>query len=137
VAIIFKCAPVSIFQPLGPACDVRSNVLVVTIQPQEGFNLQFEVKTPGQPLTITNQNLRFLYEDVFSSIPDGYETLLQDVLMGDQSLFVRADWVENSWRLYDPILKDPPEARTYPAGTWGPPEANELIARDRREWFIL
>jgi glucose-6-phosphate 1-dehydrogenase len=137
ITIIFKCAPVSIFRPFGPACAVRSNVLVVTIQPQEGFRLQFEVKQPGQAMAITDQHLGFQYSDAFSTLPGGYEALLQDVLMGEQALFVRSDWVETSWRLYDSLLKDAPEVLPYQAGTWGPAEADKLLARDGNEWFIL
>jgi glucose-6-phosphate 1-dehydrogenase len=127
VAIVFKCAPVSIFRPFGPACDVRSNTLVVTIQPDEGFRLQIEVKTPGQPLSIARQELKFRYGDAFSNIPDGYETLLRDLLEGDQGLFVRSDWVETSWRLYEEILKEPGPVRAYAAGSWGPHEAEALV----------
>jgi glucose-6-phosphate 1-dehydrogenase len=131
VAIVFKCAPVSIFRPFGPSCDLRSNVLIVVIQPDEGFQLQFEIKAPGQPLSITAQDLQFRYADVFKDIPDGYETLLEEVLGGEQALFVRSDWVENSWRFFDDILDAPIQVNPYPPGSWGPKEADALV-----KWVI-
>src|SRR5262249_39332656 len=91
IAITFRRPPVSVFEPFGLTCNVLSNVLLITIQPDEGFSLRFQVKSPGQPVRLATQQLSFGYSTAFSSIPDGYETLLQDVLAGEQSLFVRAD----------------------------------------------
>jgi glucose-6-phosphate 1-dehydrogenase len=119
IAITFRRAPVSVFEPFGPTCSIRSNLLLITIQPDEGFSLRFHVKTPGQPVRLATERLAFAYGDAFSSIPDGYETLLQDILAGEQSLFVRADWIESSWRLYEPILKNPPDVQIYEPGSWG------------------
>jgi glucose-6-phosphate 1-dehydrogenase len=126
IAVTFKCPPVSVFQPYS-TCLIHSNVLVFTIQPDEGFDLYFEVKAPGTPLKLNTQKLSFRYAEAFGPLPDAYETLLLDVLIGDQTLFVRADEVEEAWRIYNPILGTPPEAHPYPAGAWGPPEAARLL----------
>ena len=137
IVITFKCAPVSVFQPFGVSCNLRSNALIITLQPDEGFNLQFQVKTPGQPVALATQELHFQYTEAFAPLPDAYETLLLDVLSGDQTLFVRSDWVESSWRLYDSMLKSRPEARPYSAGSWGPAEADRILARQGHDWFPL
>jgi glucose-6-phosphate 1-dehydrogenase len=134
IAIRFHRAPVSVFEPFGTSCDIRHNVLVISIQPEEGFSLKFQVKTPGQPVVLATQELEFRYRQAFTSIPDGYETLLQDILIGDKSLFVRADWIELSWRLFESLLKTPPQVQTYAPGSWGPRQAADLLARDHRHW---
>jgi glucose-6-phosphate 1-dehydrogenase len=76
---------------------------------------------------LTAKQLEFRYREEFESIPDGYETLLQDILAGEQSLFVRADWIESSWRLYDPLLNSSRPVFTYERGSWGPPEMERLL----------
>src|SRR4029078_11032317 len=91
VVVTFKVAPISMFQPLGGACCPESNVLVMTLQPDEGFNLQFQVKAPGQLVGLEAENLHFRYTEGFSRLADAYETLLLDILTGDRTLFVRAD----------------------------------------------
>jgi len=78
---------------------------VIALQPNEGFDLQFEVKTPGRSVRLTTKRLHFRYAEAFDKLPSAYEALLLDVLIGDQSLFVRADWEEASWRLYTPLLE--------------------------------
>src|SRR5262245_30453445 len=137
IVVIFKIAPVAVFQPFGASCQPRSNALVMTIQPDEGFNLQFQVKAPGQPITLATQNLHFSYTEAFSRLADAYETLLLDILSGDQALFVRADWAEHSWALFDAMLKSRREVRPYAAGTWGPPEADQLLVKNGHAWFSL
>jgi glucose-6-phosphate 1-dehydrogenase len=107
----------------------------ILIQPDEGFELAFEVKVPGRELRVQTQRMKFHYADVFGPIPDGYETLLLDVMVGDPTLFVRADEVEESWKLYDPILRSPPPLRFYPAGTWGPAEAQALVQEWGQRWY--
>jgi glucose-6-phosphate 1-dehydrogenase len=133
IMVTFRCAPVALFKPY--ACPVNANVLGITLQPEEGFDLQFEVKHPGQPLTVASQRLRFRYAEAFSPLPDAYETLLLDILAGDATLFVRGDWVERSWKLYTPVLENPPAVEPYAAGTWGPPASKKLLARDNRVWL--
>jgi glucose-6-phosphate 1-dehydrogenase len=136
IVIQFRCPPVLLFQPYQ-SCQIHGNALVITLQPDEGFDLLFEVKEPGQPMALQTQRLRFRYAEAFSPLPDAYETLLLDVMTGDQTLFVRADAVENSWRLYTPLLQEPREVRSYAAGTWGPATAADLLARDGQQWFPL
>jgi glucose-6-phosphate 1-dehydrogenase len=123
IVVRFRYPPVSIFQPFdcGP---IHPNQLIITIQPDEGFDLQFEVKTPGRPFRLETESLRFRYAEAFGGpLPDAYETLLLDILLGDATSFVRDDWVEASWKLYTPILQDPPPIQFYPAGSWGPEAA--------------
>ena len=134
IVISFRCPPVSIFQPFD-ACALHSNVLVITIQPDEGFDLHFEVKTPGHGLGIQRERLRFRYAEAFRPLPDAYETLLMDVLEGDQTLFVHEDEVEGSWRLYTPLLTATLPVHPYAAGTWGPPAARELISGSAEGWM--
>ncbi len=125
IAVTFRRPPVSIFQPLDTG-TIHPNTLIITVQPDEGFDLQFEVKAPGQPIQLKTQSLHFRYAEAFSPLSEAYETLLLDVLIGDATLFVSDDWVEASWRLYTPLLEQRPPTHPYPAGTWGPPEAAGL-----------
>lgn len=125
IAVNFRCPPVTFFQPFH-SCTIHSNALVITLQPDEGFDLHFEVKAPGQPISLQTQRLHFRYEEAFAPLPDGYETLLLDVLAGDQTLFVRDDEVEASWRLYTPLLELRRPVHPYAAGSWGPTEADYL-----------
>jgi glucose-6-phosphate 1-dehydrogenase len=132
IVVTFQCAPVSVFSPFSPACMVQPNVLDISIQQDEGFDLYFEVKRPGQPVTIETEKLHFRYAEAFPRLPDAYETLLLDVMRGDQTLFVRSDWVELSWKIYDSILRSPPEVHLYEPGTWGPHEFDGLLHRGHR-----
>jgi glucose-6-phosphate 1-dehydrogenase len=127
IAVTFNCPPVGMFKPhYHGACS--SNVLVFTVQPDEGFDLHFEVKAPGEPLRIKTQRFHYRYAEAFETLPEAYETLLLDVMVGDQTLFVRSDEVEWAWRLYAPALDPPADlVLPYPAGTWGPPEAARFI----------
>ena len=127
IAVRFHGAPVSLFQTYAPQCDVAPNELVITLQPNEGFDLHFDVKTPGESFRLQTQQLRFRYEDAFGALPEAYETLLLDVIMGDQTLFVHADEAEASWGLYGPLLAHPHTVYPYPAGSWGPEEARRLL----------
>ena len=135
IVVKFRSAPVSLFQPYQ-TCQVHSNALVLTLQPNEGFELHFDVKSPGQEINLHTQRLHFEYADAFGSLPDGYETLLFDVITNDQTLFVRADEVECAWRLYGPLLEDSLPRHAYEAGNWGPPEAHELFAKAGYRWMI-
>jgi glucose-6-phosphate 1-dehydrogenase len=135
IVVTFRYPPVSLFHPFHSA--VHSNVLVITLQPNEGFDLIFEVKAPGEPISVQTQHLDFRYEEAFAPLPDAYETLLLDVMTGDQTLFVRADEVEGSWELFTPILEKRLPVYTYPAGTWGPEEADALLNRQGKRWKVL
>ena len=127
IAVHFHQAPVSIFQPYDDCCDVAPNILVITLQPNEGFDLRFEVKAPGEPFSLQPQTLTFRYEEAFGALPDAYETLLLDVVTGDQTLFVHADEVEAAWALYTPLLERAHDVHPYEAGTWGPEESRHLL----------
>ena len=131
VVVHFHCAPVSIFHPFESSCGVKPNVLVITLQPDEGFDLYFQVKAPVEPFALTTQRLQFRYSEAFGPLADSYETLLRDVVIGDQTLFVCDNEVENAWRIYDNLLSKDIEVYPYPAGTWGPAEIDGLEA----PWF--
>ncbi len=131
IAVNFRRAPVCLFESLG-SCLVHANVLVMTLQPDEGFSLYFDVKRPGDPLALETLPLHFHYQEAFGAIPEAYETLLLDVLTGDQTLFVHADEVESSWRIYAPLLTMPIERHAYAAGSWGPRAAERLFPRPPR-----
>lgn len=133
IVITFREPPVSLFHPFHS--NMHANVLVITLQPNEGFDLGFEVKAPGEPINVSTQQLDFRYEEAFDQrIPDAYETLLLDIMTGDQTLFVRSDEVEGSWRLFAPLLEKNLPVFAYPAGTWGPEEADALPVRAMRRW---
>jgi glucose-6-phosphate 1-dehydrogenase len=136
IVINFKRAPVSLFEPVAPG-SMNFNSLNVTLQPDEGFDLCFEMKSLGEPMKLQTQSLHFRYGEVFGPIPDAYQTLLLDIMLGDQTLFVSADWAEASWSLYMPILEKKLPVHNYPAGTWGPSQAEHLIKRQGHEWTNL
>jgi glucose-6-phosphate 1-dehydrogenase len=141
IAITFKRAPFELFRRT-PVERLRSNVLVVRITPDEGIALRFGAKVPGPEVQVGNVTMDFCYADYFGSEPTtGYETLLYDVMTGDSTLFLRADGVEVAWSILTPILEvweaqPPREFPNYAAGAWGPPEADELVARDGRRWRL-
>ena len=118
---------------------MEPNALVLRIQPDEGISLKFGAKVPVQGIRIRSVNMDFVYGASFMvDAPDAYETLILDALRGDSTLFTRQDEVEQQWRFVDPIAKawatGQSDLPTYPSGTWGPTEADLLIARDGRAW---
>jgi glucose-6-phosphate 1-dehydrogenase len=119
IVVTFRPAPVRLFTRL-PGCDVGPDTLTIFIQPDEGFALTFSVKQPGEEIRVAAQRLEFKYSSAFGPLSEAYETLLADVMQGDQTLFVRADWVERSWSLYAPLLNSPPAPVSYVPGSWGP-----------------
>lgn len=139
VAIQFKSAPLTLFRDT-PVERLRTNRLVIHIQPDEGISLRFGAKIPGPIMRLGAVQMDFNYEDYFGKVPStGYERLLYDCMIGDATLFQRADMVETGWSEIEPVLDVwsalPPRAfPNYAAGTWGPKEADELLARDGREW---
>ena len=133
IAVHFRDVPVSLFKSVGAGLDT-SDVLVITVQPDEGFALHFDVKVPGQRFALRRIPLAFKYNQLFADMPEAYETLLRDVWIGDQTLFVHADETQESWRIYTPLLEKPPPLTTYEAGTWGPPEADRLTATGSGVW---
>ena len=126
IAVRYHCAPVALFEQ--SMCGVCPNMILITLQPNEGFDLRFDVKTPGADFNLETQQLSFRYHETFGRLPEAYETLLLDVMMGDQTLFVHADEVEASWAVYAPLLNRPHRVYPYTAGSWGPPEAARLSA---------
>ena len=133
IVVTFRHEPVCIFRPYS-SCQITSNRLVITLQPDEGFHLYFDVKRPGEPLWLKTESLHFHYKDAFGPLPEAYQTLILDILQGDQTLFVRADEVETSWRLFNPLLGQDFPAHSYAAGTMGPEEAEKLLIKDGKKW---
>ncbi len=124
VVIRFRPPPICLFHGKRDQCEEHQNVIKLILQPNEGFEVHFDVKSPGEALHLVEKQLRFMYADEFDRLPDAYQTLLFDIIQGDQTLFVRADEVEASWRLYDPVIEaagDGHPLDIYEAGTWGPP----------------
>jgi glucose-6-phosphate 1-dehydrogenase len=139
IAIRFKQAPSAVFQDT-PVDTLRPNWLVLRIAPDAGISLQFEVKRPGPVVDLAAVKMDFSYADWFPKEPNvGYETLLYDVMMGDPTLFMRADMVEQTWRIVQPVLDawandHAADLPAYAAGSAGPSEANALLERDARSW---
>jgi glucose-6-phosphate 1-dehydrogenase len=139
IAIRFKQAPYAAFHGT-PVDTLRANWLVLRIAPDEGISLQFEVKRPGPVVDLAAVKMDFRYDDWFSKEPNvGYETLLYDVMIGDPTLFMRADMVEQTWRIVQPVLDAwakncAADLPIYLAGSSGPSEADALLARDGRHW---
>jgi glucose-6-phosphate 1-dehydrogenase len=138
IAIHFKKAPHPPFEELATE-GLRPNVLIIHVQPDEGISLAISVKVPGHGMTIRTVHMDFLYGGAFrTGLPEAYERLILDAMLGDQTLFTRIDEVEEQWSLVDAIIaawaRDRPAFPNYPAGTWGPPSADELLARDGRAW---
>src|SRR5215471_16737238 len=136
IAIQFKQAPLMIFKRSEAYGQVEPNVLTLRIQPDEGISLKFGAKVPGTEMQIRSVNMDFFYGSSFvREQPEAYERLLLDCMLGDSTLFTRSDEVETAWRLLMPILEGwqnspPPAFPNYPAGTWGPDEAQALIEAD-------
>lgn len=126
IALRFREAPISLFESMGGECPSQGDLLRITLQPDEGFSLEVDVKAPGEPFKLRRIPLEFRYRDLFEALPDAYDTLLLDVLQGDQTLFVHGDWVEASWALFEPLLGGGLPIHPYASGTWGPPAADHL-----------
>jgi glucose-6-phosphate 1-dehydrogenase len=133
IAVTFRRPPVWLFESVGVR-DMHPNVLLLTLQPDEGFALFLDVKVPGEPFGLTTLPLHFFYDEAFEPIPDAYQALLLDVLKGDQTLFVHAEEAETSWRLYGPLMDTGLPVHPYFAGSWGPNEADELLAKYGHVW---
>jgi glucose-6-phosphate 1-dehydrogenase len=138
LAIQFKRPPMLMFRSCA-VDEVSPNVLVIRIQPDEGISLTFEVKPPGPEICVSPLSLDFKYDEAFGrGPPEAYETLLEDCIEGDSTLFTRSDWVELAWALVDPIIGAWQDGQnpmgTYAAGSWGPAEADQFMQRDGRRW---
>jgi len=138
IAIQFKRAPHPPFE-LDSADALRPNVLLIHIQPDEGISLTMSAKVPGQGMTIRPVHMDFSYGGAFrSGLPEAYERLVLDCMLGDQTLFTRADEVEEQWELVDAVIagwrRNRPAFPNYAAGTWGPAVVDELLHREGRSW---
>ncbi|MCU1670086.1 MAG: glucose-6-phosphate 1-dehydrogenase [Blastococcus sp.] len=137
VAIEFHQPPQLPLFP-GGAAHLQRDALIVRVAPDEGLSLRFGAKVPGHAFTVEKASMDFSYESFVQQSPDAYERVLLDALIGDPTLFIRADEVGRSWRIVDPVLKYWDRAAQpiplYQAATWGPPEATMLIERDGRSW---
>jgi glucose-6-phosphate 1-dehydrogenase len=138
IAIQFKRAPHPPFDD-GAAEGLRPNVLLIHVQPNEGVSLAIGAKVPGQGMTIRTVHMDFLYGGAFrEGLPEAYERLILDAMLGDATLFTRSDEIEEQWALVDAIVafwqRDRPSFPNYAAGTWGPAAAEELLHRDGRSW---
>ena len=141
IVIQFRRAPFQLFRDT-PVEKLTPNLLVMHIQPDEGISLRFGAKVPGAHVRVGGVTMDFHYADYFGTEPStGYERLLYDCMIGDATLFQRADMVEAGWGVVEPILdiwKALPARQfpNYPAGTWGPKEADDLLKKDGRFWRI-
>ena len=143
IAIVFRRVPYSMFAPLSPV-ELPPNVLVMNVQPEEGIALTIQAKQPGTRLCMNSLTMDFRYRETLGiEIPDAYERLLLDCMMGDQTLFWRSDGIEASWSLVTPVLEkwaDDSEScplTYYDAGSWGPQEAKMLLECDGRQFRKL
>jgi glucose-6-phosphate 1-dehydrogenase len=138
IAIQFQRAPHPPFEAIA-GDGLRPNVLLIHVQPDEGVSLAIGAKVPGAGMTIRTVHMDFLYGGAFrTGLPEAYERLILDALLGDATLFTREDEVEEQWKLVDAIngawQRDRPSFPNYRSGTWGPGSADELIHRDNRSW---
>src|SRR5438552_2746841 len=139
IVIQFRRAPFVLFRDT-PVENLMPNQLVLHIQPEEGISLRFAAKAPGPVMRLGPVDMNFAYADYFGQQPNtGYERLLHDCMIGDPTLFQRADMVEAGWCVVSPLLDvwkalPPRNFPNYAAGTWGPKEADDLLERDGRRW---
>ena len=140
IVVQFKRAPFVLFRRTAVE-RLEPNRLVLHLQPDEGISLSFGAKVPGPLLRLGAVDMSFNYADYFNVAPQtGYERLLHDCMLGDATLFQRADMLETAWRVVAPIQNvwgalEPREFPNYSAGTWGPEAAVDLLARDGRQWY--
>jgi glucose-6-phosphate 1-dehydrogenase len=142
ISVHFKKAPQVLFNRESQV--IEQNVLVIRIQPDEGISLRMQAKVPGTSFRTEPVKMDFHYGTSFGKAsPEAYERLLLDAMAGDATLFARRDEVEQAWAFIDTIeeawaaKEGAPKLCTYPAGSWGPEEADELLARDGRSWRRL
>ena len=129
IVINFHRTPVLLFKLSGGAPPHR-NTLRISIQPDEGFALSFDVKTPGDQFALETRRMEFRYRDAFGELSSGYETLLLEIIEGDQTLFVHADESIAAWTLFGPLLAKTFKLHPYAAGMWGPAAADRLARAD-------
>ena len=141
ILVQFKKAPEVIFRDTPAVDHLESNQLIFHIQPDQEIEVRFQAKRPGPTMGLQKVNMRFDYREAFEAArATGYEVLLYHCMLGDAMLFSRTDLVESAWRIAQPILDawaatPPTDFPNYPAGSWGPKDAFELIERDGRKWL--
>ncbi|MGW2492441.1 glucose-6-phosphate dehydrogenase [Streptomyces sp. NPDC001606] len=137
IAVVFKRAPHSPFDSTATE-ELGQNAIVIRVQPDEGMTVRFGSKVPGTSMEIRDVSMDFAYGESFTeSSPEAYERLILDVLLGDANLFPRTEEVEESWKILDPIEEywaAHGRPAQYASGSWGPREADEMLARDGRSW---
>ncbi len=137
IIVTFKRVPHSMFSPILPE-DLSQNVLVFSVQPEEGISLTIQAKHPGPKLCMSSLNMDFHYNEIYGiELPEAYERLLLDCMLGDQTLFVRHDDMKVAWSLITPILEvwaNDSALPLYPAGSWGPAEADMLLEGAGYQW---
>jgi len=143
IVIVFKDIAKSMFDNVFPK-KLGGNRLILNVQPDEGIGLSIHAKKPGPKLCVGDLLMQFKFKNEDGMrMPDAYERLLLDIMLGDQTLFVRSDAMAEGWKLLDPVLKDWASENHknglyfYEAGSEGPPEASELIESDGRSWRKL
>jgi glucose-6-phosphate 1-dehydrogenase len=141
IAIQFRRPPLHIFKKISPA-SIAPNLLVVNVQPDEGISVRFEAKVPGSRMQLAPVMMNFRYGAFGTAVPEAYETLLLDAMLGDATLFARHDFVEASWALITPVheawaAERAQEIPTYEAGEWGPAKAVAMMKTDGRRWRTL
>jgi glucose-6-phosphate 1-dehydrogenase len=143
ICIHFRPAPGVLFNASeNGGMRIAANVLILRVQPQEGMSILINTKTPGTITRIAPATLEFKYDAAFGSYsPEAYERLILDAILGDSTLFIRRDEVEGAWKIIDSIeaawANNQPAISSYPPGSWGPPEAAELLSKDGRRWDAL
>ena len=143
VIVQFKRPP-SVMFGLESDQSLNPNVLSMCLQPDEGAHLRFEVKVPGQGMSMRSEDMEFHYDEAFGdqSISNAYERLLQDALQGDPALFIRSDHIEEAWRIVDPLLhiwetSGSHQPERYAPGSWGPAAADALLAENGHAWTTV
>jgi glucose-6-phosphate 1-dehydrogenase len=140
IVIQFKRPPVAIFQDAGASEGLEPNLLVLRVQPDEGFALHIESKAPGHGMELQPVAMQYAYGGTLYELPfRAYETVLIDAMEGDMTLFIRADQAEEAWRIVEPVLEEWSERPRnpipmYEAGSWGPEAADQLLAVDGHAW---
>jgi glucose-6-phosphate 1-dehydrogenase len=142
ITIQFRPAPSYAFPPEATE-TWRQNRMTISIQPEMDIRLRFQSKKPGQSMMLNPVDMTFNYKDEYDDHePEAYETLLLDIMEGNATLFMRSDQVEAAWKIVMPILnawssRPPVDFPNYLPDTWGPEDAEALIARDGRNWVSL
>ncbi|CAA9587899.1 MAG: Glucose-6-phosphate 1-dehydrogenase [uncultured Truepera sp.] len=138
IVVVYKRPPHIPFELRGP---VKPDRMILRLQPNEGISLRFLAKKPGQGVSLSRASMDFYYDEEFNKGGrDAYETLLEDAMMGDATLFMRADEVEAQWRIVEPVISTWENAADDPAfyerGSWGPDEADDLMIKSGRSWHV-